>query len=54
MNRVKFERERQGIPAKKIAKDIKMFTALYLIRERRMTFTAPQYRYICGILNIVY
>lgn len=23
MNRIKFERERQGIPAKKIAKDIK-------------------------------
>lgn len=54
MNRIKFERERQGIPAKKIAKDIKMLTALYLIRERTFTFTAPQFRKICAILNIDY
>ena len=54
MSRIKFERERQGISAKEIAKAAKMPTLLYLIRERRYTFTAPQFRRICAILNIEY
>ena len=54
MNRVKFERKRQGITVKAIAKAAKMPTLLYLIRERRYTFTAPQFRRICAILNIEY
>ncbi len=54
MNRIKFERKRQRISVETLAKAIKMPTLLYLIRERRMTFTVPQYRYICGILNVEY
>lgn len=54
MNRIKFERERQGISAKELAKATKMPMFLYLIRERRFTFTVPQFRRLCAMLNIEY
>ena len=52
MSRIKFERKRQGVSVKTLAKAIKIPTLIYIMRERRLAFSNTQYEMLCNELNI--